>query len=199
MLLMIFDAMGTLQSYSCRIPLKTSKQLSFFSTNPWPSMSWNPSACRCSSRIHWRAEFGIPWKKRSKWWWSKIDLSAVPRQHNTWRLPSKFRKTLPQQNWCDKQVSSWRHISCRTDKNRYSECHKARYTLMVHTHKFCHIMLSPNVMPSSSGTAVFFEQQPTAAHTLPAAIKRAGNCEMVSGLPCRSTQLIQVSHCTHPP
>ena len=111
--------MGTLQSYSCRIPAKTSKQLSFFSTNPWPSMSWNPSACRCSSRIHWRAEFGIPWKKRSKRWWSKIDLSAVPRQHNTWRLPSKFRKTLPQQNWCDKQVSSWRHISCRTDKNRY--------------------------------------------------------------------------------
>ena len=27
--------------------------------------------------------------------------------------------TFPQKNKCDKQVSSWRHISCHTDKNRY--------------------------------------------------------------------------------
>ena len=26
---------------------------------------------------------------------------------------------LPDQKSCDKQVSSWRHISCHTDKNRY--------------------------------------------------------------------------------
>ena len=27
--------------------------------------------------------------------------------------------TSPSKNRCDKQVSSWRHISCHTDKNRY--------------------------------------------------------------------------------
>jgi hypothetical protein len=27
--------------------------------------------------------------------------------------------TAPIKNSCDKQVSSWRHISCHTDKNRY--------------------------------------------------------------------------------
>lgn len=27
--------------------------------------------------------------------------------------------TAPTKNSCDKQVSSWRHISCHTDKNRY--------------------------------------------------------------------------------
>ena len=27
--------------------------------------------------------------------------------------------TSPTKNRCDKQVSSWRHISCHTDKNRY--------------------------------------------------------------------------------
>ena len=27
--------------------------------------------------------------------------------------------TSPKKNKCDKQVSSWRHISCHTDKNRY--------------------------------------------------------------------------------
>ena len=112
------------------------------------------------------------------------------------------------------QASSERHFPSKTDVTSKSpvgdisvvalirtdtQSATKHATLWRYTHKFCHMMLSPNVMPSSSGTAVFFEQQPTAAHTLPAAIKRAGKCEMVSGLPCRSTQLIQVSHCTHPP
>ena len=39
----------------------------------------------------------------------------VPCQRNTRRLLSELMKTFPQQ----KQVSSWRHISCHTDKNRY--------------------------------------------------------------------------------
>ena len=29
------------------------------------------------------------------------------------------RRHLPNKNRCDNQVSSWRHISCHTDKNRY--------------------------------------------------------------------------------
>ena len=44
--------------------------------------------------------------------------SAVPRQHA--RLPEQAQGMVsPMKNHCDKQVSSWRHISCHTDKNRY--------------------------------------------------------------------------------
>ena len=32
---------------------------------------------------------------------------------------SSQQELSPQKNSCDKQVSSWRHISCHTDKNRY--------------------------------------------------------------------------------
>ena len=36
------------------------------------------------------------------------------------RAPEQAREdTSPSKNKCDKQVSSWRHISCHTDKNRY--------------------------------------------------------------------------------
>ena len=36
------------------------------------------------------------------------------------RAPEQARRdTSPDKNKCDKQVSSWRHISCHTDKNRY--------------------------------------------------------------------------------
>ena len=192
--------MGTLQSYSCRIPAKPSKQLSFFSTNPWPSMSWNPSTCRCSSRIHWRAELGIPWK-------------SVQSDHGLKLIWAQCHTSTTHEG---SQASSERHFPSKIDVTSKSPVGDISVVALIrtdtqsatkhailwwytHTHKFCHMMLSPNVMPSSSGTAVFFEQQPTAAHRLPAAIKRAGKCEMVSGLPCRSTQLIQVSHCTHPP
>ena len=44
--------------------------------------------------------------------------SAVPVQHL--RGPEQAQgRTSPTKNRCDKQVSSWRHISCHTDKNRY--------------------------------------------------------------------------------
>ena len=43
---------------------------------------------------------------------------AMPVQHA--RAPEQARRdTSPDKNKCDKQVSSWRHISCHTDKNRY--------------------------------------------------------------------------------
>ena len=43
---------------------------------------------------------------------------AMPVQHA--RTSEQARKgTSPSKNTCDKQVSSWRHISCHTDKNRY--------------------------------------------------------------------------------
>ena len=43
---------------------------------------------------------------------------AMPVQHA--RASEQARKeTSPSKNTCDKQVSSWRHISCHTDKNRY--------------------------------------------------------------------------------
>ena len=36
------------------------------------------------------------------------------------RAPEQAQgSTSPKKNKCDKQVSSWRHISCHTDKNRY--------------------------------------------------------------------------------
>ena len=43
---------------------------------------------------------------------------AMPVQHA--RASEQARKeTSPLKNTCDKQVSSWRHISCHTDNNRY--------------------------------------------------------------------------------
>ena len=43
---------------------------------------------------------------------------AMPVQHV--RVPEQARSNIsPSKNTCDKQVSSWRHISCHTDKNRY--------------------------------------------------------------------------------
>ena len=43
---------------------------------------------------------------------------AMPVQHA--RAPEQARRdTSPDKNKCDKQVASWRHISCHTDKNRY--------------------------------------------------------------------------------
>ena len=32
---------------------------------------------------------------------------------------ASLANNLPEQKLCDKQVSSWRHTSCHTDKNRY--------------------------------------------------------------------------------
>ena len=45
-------------------------------------------------------------------------LCAMPAQH---AKESEQAQELisPQKNSCDKQVSSWTHISCHTDKNRY--------------------------------------------------------------------------------
>ena len=43
---------------------------------------------------------------------------AMSVQHM--RVPEQAQgSTSPKKNSCDKQVSSWRHISCHTDKNRY--------------------------------------------------------------------------------
>ena len=43
---------------------------------------------------------------------------AIAVQHS--RSPEQAREdTSPKKNTCDKQVSSWRHIRCHTDKNRY--------------------------------------------------------------------------------
>ena len=45
-------------------------------------------------------------------------LCAMPVQHV--RAPKQAQEDIsPIKNKCDKQVSSWRHISCHTDKNRY--------------------------------------------------------------------------------
>ena len=45
-------------------------------------------------------------------------LCAMPVQHMR-TLEQAQRRSSPEKNTCDKQVSSWRHISCHTDKNRY--------------------------------------------------------------------------------
>ena len=44
--------------------------------------------------------------------------SAMPGQHAQGHEQAQSH-TAPSKNSCDKQVSSWRHISCHTDKNRY--------------------------------------------------------------------------------
>ena len=44
--------------------------------------------------------------------------SAMPVQHAS--IPEQAQEDgSPTKNRCDKQVSSWGHISCHTDKNRY--------------------------------------------------------------------------------
>ena len=43
---------------------------------------------------------------------------AMPVQHAKVSEQAQ-ENTSPGKNRCDKQVSSWRHISCHTDKNRY--------------------------------------------------------------------------------
>ena len=43
---------------------------------------------------------------------------AMPVQHAKVSEQAQ-ENTSPVKNRCDKQVSSWRHISCHTDKNRY--------------------------------------------------------------------------------
>ncbi len=45
-------------------------------------------------------------------------LCAVPAQRAR-VLEQASKKFSPIKNWCDKQISSWRYISCHTDKNRY--------------------------------------------------------------------------------
>ena len=49
---------------------------------------------------------------------SRTWRGAMPRQLASW-LTASWQTELPKKNWCDKQVSGWRHISCHTDKNRY--------------------------------------------------------------------------------
>ena len=45
-------------------------------------------------------------------------LRAIPVQHLS--VPEQAQdNNSPLKHSCDKQVSSWRHISCHTDKNRY--------------------------------------------------------------------------------
>ena len=43
---------------------------------------------------------------------------AMPGQHARGSEQAQ-ETTSPKKNKCDKQVSSWRHTSCHTDKNRY--------------------------------------------------------------------------------
>ena len=43
---------------------------------------------------------------------------AMPAQHTKWSEQAQESQS-PSKDCCDKQVSSWRHISCHTDKNRY--------------------------------------------------------------------------------
>ena len=45
-------------------------------------------------------------------------LCAMPAQHLEDSEQAQ-RDILPSKNWCEKQVSTWRHISWRTDNDRY--------------------------------------------------------------------------------
>ena len=53
----------------------------------------------------------VPHQFPAKFWWTDM-LSCGADQHTTCCIHSSHHDP-------DKQVSSWRHISCHTDKNRY--------------------------------------------------------------------------------
>ena len=72
-----------------------------------PSLPLNPQAFDAGIRCKM-----LPRRVRCAW------QSARPVQRV--RASEQAREnTAPKKNICDKQVSSWRHISCHTDKNRY--------------------------------------------------------------------------------
>ena len=73
-----------------------------------PQCSRKPSPCvsKCMSKVMFPERVCCSWR------------CAMPVQHV--RTPEQARgRSSPEKNGCDKQVSSWRHISCHTDKNRY--------------------------------------------------------------------------------
>ena len=49
----------------------------------------------------------------------RVAPEIVQDQCNECNCLSKLKTATPKKNSCDKQASSWRHISCHTDKNRY--------------------------------------------------------------------------------
>ena len=82
--------------------------------NTWPNSGYVP-ATRSTTGSHYpnRAQSNLlPRGVRCS------QQCAMPVQRAR-VLEQARRMTSPQKNKCDKQVSSWRHISCHTDKNRY--------------------------------------------------------------------------------
>ena len=74
----------------------------------WRHISCHTNKNRCCTWIYQL----LPLRVRCPW------QCAMPVQRA--RASEQAREsTSPEKNKCDKQVSSWRHISCHTDKNRY--------------------------------------------------------------------------------
>jgi hypothetical protein len=83
------------------------------------------TSAAASRREAQTSEMGVAWRVRRRSANDKhypggcVASGHVPCQRNTWSAVGKPSMQLPHEKSCDKQISSWRHISCHTDKNRY--------------------------------------------------------------------------------
>ena len=74
---------------------------------------------------YWLQHFHTDDDQSLQWLWMLLpqrvccpQRCAMPVQHA--KVSEQAQENAsPDKNICDKQVSSWRHISCHTDKNRY--------------------------------------------------------------------------------
>ena len=112
-----------------RQPLVKGERLVRYEVNAVMSLPWL-DRCLCFCVAHYRVFSKMHLESKTnhllqKQLWHLLPrrvcytrLSAMPGQHVQGHEQAQGH-TAPIKNSCDKQVSSWRHISCHTDKNRY--------------------------------------------------------------------------------
>ena len=98
-----------------RQPLVNGGRLVCYEVNAVMCQRWHHRAITTASAHMcwwWPAQPLLPQRVCCSW------LGAMPVQHA--RIPEQAQEDVsPMKNRCGKQVSSWRHISCHTDKSRY--------------------------------------------------------------------------------
>ena len=99
-----------------RQPLVKGERLVRYEVNAVMGCVWTGTSdgTRCCAQVLVGAARAVCYPTRVCCSWR----SAMPVQHAS--IPEQAQEDgSPTKNRCDKQVSSWRHISCHTDKNRY--------------------------------------------------------------------------------
>ena len=99
-----------------RQPLVKGERLVCYEVNAVMVFVWAGTSCgaRLCAQVLIGAARAVCYPTRVCCSWR----SAMPVQHAS--IPEQAQEDgSPTKNRCDKQVSSWRHISCHTDKNRY--------------------------------------------------------------------------------